>query len=342
MGKEIQQAIDILSNKYKDRRIHVFHIEEKLEGSVISFSGEVLEPGQLAELMEEIIKRTSFQPLNFRDVDVLQKPSNEFYYVSTNFTSMHNEPSWLSEQITQCSYGLHLEILKSEGKWSFVRQDDGYLGWVYKLYCSKISPEKSTHIVVTSSGGLFEKPTKESIHLSRLFAGTFVSVAKTQGEWAYLSPHKEQTPNAMTGGWILKDRLTAIEDFPITVDGKRQAIVDEAFRLVGVPYLWGGTSGNGIDCSGLAQLCHRMAGVTILRDADMQKLAGKPVEYPFKPGDLVFFGDEDDLTRITHVGISLGGWKIIHSSRSKNGVYVDDIQKVPHLKKTFAGGCTYL
>ena len=46
--------------------------------------------------------------------------------------------------------------------------------------------------------------------------------------------------------------------------------------------------------------------------------------------------------RITHVGISLGGWEIIHSSRSRNGVYIDDIQKVPHLRETFAGGCTYL
>ena len=138
------------------------------------------------------------------------------------------------------------------------------------------------------------------------------------------------------------DRVLAIKDLPQTEEKKRQAIIDTAFRLKGVPYLWGGCTTNGIDCSGLAQLCHRFAGLTILRDADMQKNAGRKVEPPFTRGDLVFFGDEGNLERITHVGISLGGWEIIHSSRSRNGVYVDDIQKVPHLKDTFAGGCSYL
>ena len=74
----------------------------------------------------------------------------------------------------------------------------------------------------------------------------------------------------------------------------------------------------------------------------MQKAAGRKIEQPFNRGDLVFFGDEDNLERITHVGISLGDWHIIHSSRSRNGVYVDDIQNVPHLKDTFAGACSYL
>jgi cell wall-associated NlpC family hydrolase len=85
-----------------------------------------------------------------------------------------------------------------------------------------------------------------------------------------------------------------------------------------------------------------LAGLVIPRDADMQKEAGRKAKYPFEPGDLVFFGDEDDLSRITHVGISLGEWNIIHSSRTRNGVYTDNIQLVPHLRETFAGGCSFL
>ena len=61
--------------------------------------------------------------------------------------------------------------------------------------------------------------------------------------------------------------------------------------------------------------------------------AGRPVEEPFKPGDLLFFGEAGAGRHITHVAISLGGWEIIHASRSRNGVYHDDVQAVDHLRR---------
>jgi cell wall-associated NlpC family hydrolase len=115
--------------------------------------------------------------------------------------------------------------------------------------------------------------------------------------------------------------------------------------MIGVPYQWGGCSANGIDCSGLAQLLHRWVGITTRRDAGMQFVDGTPVEPPFAPGDLVFFGDPDlplEQRSITHVGISVGGWHIVHSSRSRNGVYYDDIQAVDHLRNAYMCACTYL
>ncbi len=65
---------------------------------------------------------------------------------------------------------------------------------------------------------------------------------------------------------------------------------------------------------------------------------------PFAPGDLVFFGkgEMQGTYDITHVGISVGGWHIIHSSRNRNGVYYDDVQEVDHLRSTYLCACTYL
>ncbi len=74
----------------------------------------------------------------------------------------------------------------------------------------------------------------------------------------------------------------------------------------------------------------------------MQRSAGRKVEPPFQPGDLVFFSDEPETRAITHVGVSMGGWVILHSSRSRNGVYIDDMQTVPHLTEMFVDGCTYI
>jgi cell wall-associated NlpC family hydrolase len=106
--------------------------------------------------------------------------------------------------------------------------------------------------------------------------------------------------------------------------------------------LWGGCSANGNDCSGFAQLLHRWIGLTIPRDADMQFSAGQEVQPPFETGDLLFFGEKGEGRRITHVGVSLGGWRIIHSSRSRNGVHIDDVQSVPHLRDDFLCAATYI
>jgi cell wall-associated NlpC family hydrolase len=119
-------------------------------------------------------------------------------------------------------------------------------------------------------------------------------------------------------------------------------MIQDFQRMIGVPYLWGGTSGNGIDCSGFARLLHRWVGVDIPRDADMQHAAAKSVEPPYEIGDLFFFAESDSNRKITHVGVSLGGWNMVHSSRTRNGVYVDDLQKRKDLMDIFVSAGSFL
>jgi cell wall-associated NlpC family hydrolase len=142
---------------------------------------------------------------------------------------------------------------------------------------------------------------------------------------------------------VAEHELRWLTALPAGESAQRVQIVADAMRFVGVPYRWGGCTAFGIDCSGFARLLHDLSGLSLPRDADMQFGAGRPVEPPYQPGDLLFFGEprRAESPWITHVAVSLGGWRIIHSSRARNGVYEDDVQTVAHLRESFVAARTF-
>jgi gamma-D-glutamyl-L-lysine dipeptidyl-peptidase len=143
-------------------------------------------------------------------------------------------------------------------------------------------------------------------------------------------------------GWLPLSHLRSLDDLPQTAGEKRAQMIADSKIFIGVPYLWGGGAAFGIDCSGYVQLLYQLAGVTIPRDADLQFAAGRPVEPPFLPGDLFFFSGEGGHRAISHVGMSLGGRRMIHSSRSRNGVYEDDLESATWLKAIYAGARRFM
>jgi cell wall-associated NlpC family hydrolase len=117
-------------------------------------------------------------------------------------------------------------------------------------------------------------------------------------------------------------------------------------KFVGVPYLWGGRTPFGFDCSGLAQTFWGFLRLTIPRDADQQFRAGKLVEGIPSPGDLLFFGEASALSeryeRITHVAISLGGDEFIHANAAAWGISINSFDPAApnyraYLREHFVG-----
>jgi len=332
---EIQAALTDFSQR--DSRIHYCQLDvDALERNHCMLSGTVLDAESLAEVQSDLAARFPTVTFDTQNVTLLSQTPPRLFTVGTNVTSVHSEPSWRAEQMTQALHGWTVEVLLEQELWAFVRQTSGYLGWMYRPYLTNVGPPPSTHMVYKPVAELLAEPQRAAPLVGRVVAGTAVAVTAVQKDWAQLSLANEQR------GWVPQVFLRPLDEMPRDENGRRQTIVQTARTFMGVPYLWGGGTALGIDCSAFAQLTHRLAGLEIPRDADMQFGAGKPIEPPFQPGDLFFFGSERGHRAISHVGISLGGWRTIHSSRSRNGVYIDDVQQASYLRDIYIGARTFL
>ena len=336
MLETVQSLLSKLSSNYTDRRVHVFEVEaESGEGEWVALTGKVLDDGVFNALRSTLETQLPGLQVDYAGVKVLRCSPPQLKTVATNLTGLYANPSWQAEMLSQIFYGWKLEILEKCGKWAFVRQMDDYLGWAYLPYLTDSPSPEPTHLIIAPASYIREEPTTSSQVVGRLLCGTAAQVVRWSNLWAEI--------DAQVWGWVSASELRALEDLPrLSSAERRSMIVADATRLTGVPYVEGGCSAMGVDSAGFAQLLHRLVGIEIPRDADMQCQAGREVVPPFQPGDLLFFKGERENCSIAHTAVSLGGWRIIHSSRARNGVYFDDVSDVPQLKQGFVGGRSFI
>ena len=325
---------NILDNfaKSVDKRTSLFDVKIDSEANgTLTLSGRVLDKSQLDELPHLFPNRK----LDTASIRILNLEEHTYAHVTTNITGLYERPTFGMPLSSGLYFGAMLEILEKNSNWAFTRQADGYLGWAYRPYLKDGNSSRDAgYLVLAPAIELRKKPEEGSGVVTRLVGGTIIGVEEKRGEWSLVNANKT--------GWLPSSALRALIDIPVNVDEKRGMMIEDAIRMIGVPYLWGGISGNGIDCSGFIRLLHRWVGIQIPRDADMQSNAAFPIEPPYQVGDLFFFAEGDSNRKITHLGMSLGGWYMIHSSRTHNGVDVDNIQEVKYLKDKFTNAGSFL
>ncbi|MFV8466430.1 NlpC/P60 family protein [Flavobacterium sp. LB1P62] len=207
------------------------------------------------------------------------------------------EPSDRSEIVSQVLFGEHFEILEQLKQWSRIKmQYDDYEGWVdskqYQLI-SETSFNQLSEDAIILNADLIEYITAPNNILIPIPLGSSVS---------FLNYNEINTSNFDFEG----TKISGIKP--------KEGLINTAFLYLNAPYLWGGKTPFGIDCSGFTQMVYKLNGYKLLRDASQQATQGEPLSFieESEPGDLAFF--DNDEGKIIHVGIIMEDNYIIHAS----------------------------
>lgn len=289
--------------------------------------------------------------------------------VNLSTVYMRAQPDYESALETQELMGTVVEIVGEKGYWREIVSPQPYKAWVtekglIEMSEAQIEEYKAAPKVMFAGlyGHVYTGPSLNSATVCDLVGGDLLRLhtgsgdgtegrtarkAAKKGKWT-----KVQLPSGKTG-WVQSENIVKHAGFRIIAKGEgntdsitrqeTEKIIAQALKLTGVPYLWGGMSSKGVDCSGLVRISHLMNGILLPRNASQQIHCGDRVQMTIdkgfwndrsdesafrtemlartadlKRGDLVFFGtpamEEGQKDRVTHVGIYLGNGKIIHSS----------------------------
>ncbi|MEY3694054.1 MAG: hypothetical protein RL157_1378 [Bacteroidota bacterium] len=240
-----------------------------------------------------------------------------------SLTPMRREPAHRSEMVNQGLFGEVFEVLGHDREWSQIRLGhDGYEGWVLTQQTVPLSRD--------SYRSQLDRPQPVVASAVDLVDHAQPMKSRTVVAGSYL-------PFLANGDLELGDETFHYHGPLVELKPTRDQVVRHALTFLNAPYLWGGRSAFGIDCSGLTQVSFRMAGINLLRDAYQQANQGQTVDFLEEAveGDLAFFDNEEG--RITHVGLVLSEHRILHASGSvrvdaldPSGIYHAELGRHTH------------
>jgi len=235
--------------------------------------------------------------------------------VTVGIADLRAEPTGTSELVDQAHLTEMVTVLGERSDWRFVQGPDQYFGWLRSDQIFEVPGSNNQHVVAVLLADVHDRDSRASAVIERLPVGTrppqvFKAVgldgANARPEWAEVPLRGDRTRGPRSGFLAVADTTRdgeVVSRYPTADDYLKTA---ESF--IGVPYLWGGTTALGLDCSGFVQQVYRLNGVALPRDADQQAVLGRKVETA-RAGDLMFFGVES----VTHVALATSATEFIHA-----------------------------
>ncbi len=308
-----------------DRRLAVFDLKTEIRPGGIVVQGEV-ESTAAREAAIQAVRGAGFAEVTDR-IMVLPDPAlgaDQSGVVRVSVANVRTRPSHAAEMGTQTVMGWTVRVLKRQSGWYYVHTDpDGYLGWIEELQLTLMSPagkaswEAAPQVITTVPVSMVRvAPDTASQPVTDLVAGSILKKTGTSGAWTGVEVVDGRT------GFVRSEDVEGYGSWKASRKPSGDLIERTALQFMGVPYLWGGTSSKGFDCSGFAKTVLRLNGIELPRDTDQQAQEG--IEVPtsdglsrLQKGDLLFFGTKasaDRPERVSHVGIHVGNLEFIHAS----------------------------
>lgn len=306
-----------------DRRVALFDVECSLTGAKkLLLRGVTTSAEAKAELLSTLEAR------GYEAVDSLRLLPDEkglegktYGIINLSVASLRVEPDYSSEMTTQALLGMPVRVLERNG-WYRIQTPDDYIAWVHRVSVLPVTRKELTawnraeKVVVTSHYAfVYSQPDRRSQTVSDIVAGNRLKLEGTKGGFYRVSyPDGRQ-------GYVEKSAALPEKEWRKSLKQDAASIIRTAHTLMGVPYLWAGTSSKGVDCSGFVRTVLFMHDIIIPRDASQQAYVGQHIDIApdfsnLQPGDLVFFGRKataERKERVVHVGIYIGGRRFIHS-----------------------------
>lgn len=307
-----------------DPRVAVFDVKADAKGRAVDLTGDIEQPEARAALLSAF-KGAGYANVTDR-ITMLPDPSladRPLGIVTVSVAVMKARAAHSSELTNQLIMGMVVRTLKKDGGWYYVQSlDDRYLGWMESDHLALVSREQAQakaarpHAIVTALfAQIREQAAPDAPPISDLVAGDLLEITGQSGPWFAV-----QLPDGRKG-FVRQTDATDLGTWRASRVITGYSIEQTARRFMGVPYLWGGTSARGFDCSGFVKTVFRLNGLDLPRDADQQSNEGEAVAATtsddlakLRKGDVLFFGPRPGVTRITHEAIYLGDRLFIHCS----------------------------
>ncbi|MFT4205305.1 MAG: C40 family peptidase [Chitinophagaceae bacterium] len=321
---EIAQAVSFVETKLKpDHQSQYFRVFPLSGDSLLVETTSEDAVHRFDSIFPNTPKKVEYLPIPFAD-------GKNFGIVNLSVTNHRGGPEQPAEMWTQALMGSTLRILKQAKKYYLVQTPDNFIAFVEASGIVRVTEaeknqwENQQQIIFTQLyGTVYSEKNQKSLPVSDIVAGNRLALKGEKGKF-----FEVQYPNGKIG-YVLKSEAQKYSDWLASRNPTSENILTTGEQLLGSPYLWGGASVKGMDCSGFVRTSFALNGISLPRDAAQQALIGEKVDIyedgivnidkalrTLMRGDLLFFGtkNDDGSDKVTHVAIYMGNGQFIQSA----------------------------
>lgn len=326
--KRVNELSLQVQKKYApDKRTEYYQLS-LLTSEPLSYQLEVSKAEAVSELKSLLIKESLAVTIKEEVLPSTGQDSKSYGIANLSVINQRYAPNHAAEMATQSLLGTPVKILKKERGNYLIRTPDNYLSWTESAGIVPMTKaefgnwQRAEKVVYTEMFGFaYTEPSESSLPISDLVAGDILQLlSETNGFYKVAFPDKRTA-------FISVKKARFYDQWKNQSDPSAAQLLKTARNYLGIPYLWGGTSVKGMDCSGFTKTSYFMHGIVLPRDASQQALVGDKVDIfendsvsiskalkNLKAGDHLFFAANKKTMRVTHTAIYIGNGEFIQAA----------------------------